>query len=350
MRSLPPYRLPAGPSSIDLELTHRCNLSCARCWLHGDHGVGDRYAGAELSTNEVLSFLRGVAPRRPRIYLGGGEPLVRSDFLAIVEAAKSLGLYVSFTTNGTLLDQEMTARIVAAGVDLISFSIDGPEEVHDSLRGSGTYAQALSNLGGLVGARLAAGAQTPVVAVNVTLSPALRGRLAETIHSVDLATGGLVDSFRIHHLWFVGPEELEAHQQAVWETLGAAAPGAAAHLLPDAWTVDIPALVDEAAALRHSRKVDFFPSLRGSALRRFYESGFRSRRRCRVPCRSVVVKPNGDVVFCPDEWIDGYILGNIRGQDLGTIWRSPAAAHFRSVLRGLGPFPGCARCSGMYWF
>ncbi len=66
----------------------------------------------------------------------------------------------------------------------------------------------------------------------------------------------------------------------------------------------------------------FFPDLGGEEIPEFYAEGTRGTKRCRAPFRSVVVKPNGEVRFCPDEWIDDYVLGNIREASLEEIWRS----------------------------
>jgi MoaA/NifB/PqqE/SkfB family radical SAM enzyme len=81
-------------------------------------------------------------------------------------------------------------------------------------------------------------------------------------------------------------------------------------------------VADQMQRLRSLPVVEFFPSLNHAETVRFYSSNLPISRRCVAPLHGVVVKPNGDVRFCPDEWIDDYTLGNIRHEDLKTIWNN----------------------------
>jgi radical SAM protein with 4Fe4S-binding SPASM domain len=336
---------PRWPSSIDIELTNRCNLSCPSCWFHGENGVGDRYRGAELDTSEVLEFIDHVAPHRPSLYFGGAEPLLREDFLTIAAHVKSHGLPMAFTTNGTLLTPEASKKLVEAEIDQINLSIDGPEDVHDRLRGRGNFTKTVSNLRYLLDCRSVRSVDRPFVTVNITLNPAVVGRLDETITSVRGAVEDRVDSYRIHHLWFISPDELRLHQAVVQKALGCSAPGAGAHQLSSSRAIDVAALSQEISRLRGLSRVTFFPDLVGEEIEQFYGEGRQGTKGCRAPFRSVVVKPNGEVRFCPDEWIDDYVLGNIREAGLGEIWWSRRARRFRRALLLRGSFPGCRRCS-----
>ena len=267
---------------------------------------GDGYRGGS-GTNRS-----GCGIQDLDIYFGGAEPFIRDDFLAIVRHAKTHDLSVSFATNGTLLNPNIVQEIVDLGVDRINFSIDGPEDLHDMLRGPGTFGKAVSNLQHVLECKRARNVERPLVTINLTVSPLVVGHLKETIRSIRNTIGDEVDSFRIHHLWFIGPAELSAHRAAVEKALGRSAPGAAAHRIPLSQSIDAIALADEISELKDLEGVDFFPDLRAREIHEFYSEGFRSKRRCRAPFQAVVVKPNGDVRFCPDEWIDDYVLGNIR--------------------------------------
>jgi MoaA/NifB/PqqE/SkfB family radical SAM enzyme len=112
------------------------------CWFHGENGIGDRYQGLELKTGEVLRFFEQFTRHKPKIYLGGTEPFIREDLLAILEYLKSQNFSVALATNGTLLDLEKIEKLVDIGVDDIKFSIDGKEEMHDAIRGKGVFKKA----------------------------------------------------------------------------------------------------------------------------------------------------------------------------------------------------------------
>jgi MoaA/NifB/PqqE/SkfB family radical SAM enzyme len=101
-----------NPTAIIIELSNRCNLACKMCWFHGENGIGDRYKGLELETEEILKFLKQLVPFKPKIYFGGSEPFIRDDFLLILEYLKSQDFKVSFATNGSLLNMGMIERLV----------------------------------------------------------------------------------------------------------------------------------------------------------------------------------------------------------------------------------------------
>ena len=134
--------LNSQPSAVDLELTNRCNLSCSMCWFHGKQGIGDRYRDFELTNEEVAHLAQQLSPFKTKVYLGGGEVMLRKDFLAVLAHLKKYGLPVAFATNGTLMNHKTAEKLVKMEVDQINFSIDGPEAQHDSIRGQGVFSKA----------------------------------------------------------------------------------------------------------------------------------------------------------------------------------------------------------------
>jgi radical SAM protein with 4Fe4S-binding SPASM domain len=335
---------------IDLELSNRCNLKCQMCWFHGEGGIGDCYQGSELTTAEVLNFISQIADYRPSIYLGGCEPFIRVDLLRILQHLKDLGLAVAFTTNGTLLDSAKNLAMVQLGVDQIIFSLDGPEEVHDEIRGKGVFRKATANLKELSDFRRHCHRPKPVISVNMTITPFIIGRLLESIEAIREATGDGADCYRVHHLWFITPKELALHQSAVRQYLKCSAPGAACHLTPLAANINPSALSREIEQLKNLPKIQFFPNLSPDKIYQYYSEGGRTRRRCFAPYQGAVIKPNGDVKFCPDDWIDDYLLGNIRENNFADIWNNRKARNFRSVIFRQKAFPGCKRCSWRYCY
>lgn len=339
-----------GPPFVDIELSNRCNLRCKMCWFHGENGIGDRYRNSEMATEDILGLISQLAPYRPHIYFGGGEPFIREDFLTILAHVKSFDLPIAFTTNGTLLDKEKIHKIIELGVDEITFSIDGPEELHDKLRGKGNFAKVISSMQNLLESRRIKNIEKPLIAVNIIINPLVVGHLKETINSIRKTTGDEIDFFRIHHLWFITPAELQVHKAEISKTLERSAPGAIAHCIPLSLHNDSITLSNEISELRCVKKITFFPNLQDKEIHEFYSESYRLRKRCRAPFRAVLVKPNGDLKFCPDEWIDDYVLGNIRDDRFENIWNNKKARHFRSVIFWKKSFPGCKRCSWMHCF
>jgi MoaA/NifB/PqqE/SkfB family radical SAM enzyme len=100
--------------------------------------------------------------------LSGGEAMMRGDIFEIISYAKSLEFIVLMVSNGTLIGPAEAERLVKAGLSFISISMEGPEPVHDHIRGSGNFQKSLNALKNLV--RLQGTEQYFQVGVGITLS------------------------------------------------------------------------------------------------------------------------------------------------------------------------------------
>jgi len=79
------------------------------------------------------------------LYLSGGEPLLVAGIDEWIRFAKKKIPFVHLVTNGYLLDRDMARRLGEAGIDMVSISLDGEEELHDYYRNrKGSYKAALS--------------------------------------------------------------------------------------------------------------------------------------------------------------------------------------------------------------
>ncbi|ASQ91395.1 GTP 3',8-cyclase MoaA [Prosthecochloris sp. GSB1] len=109
---------------VRVAVTSRCNLRCVYCLREEHPQPGGR--GEELRFGEIvriLDVLAGLGVRKVRFT--GGEPLLRSDIVDLVGAAKGMtGVEtVSLTTNGVLLDRYLD-ELLAAGLDGVNVSLD----------------------------------------------------------------------------------------------------------------------------------------------------------------------------------------------------------------------------------
>ncbi len=136
------------PFLIAWNLTKRCNLRCAHCYL----SAGERDAGSvdELTTEECYRVLDQMAEvnRGAIIVLTGGEPLLRRDLPLIARYGTRKGLMIVVGTNGTLLTDAKIQELIAAGLMGVSISIDSlhPEE-HDTFRRRpGSLADAINGI------------------------------------------------------------------------------------------------------------------------------------------------------------------------------------------------------------
>lgn len=134
------------PRNCVWELTLACNLRCLHCGSRAGH-VRPR----ELSTAECLDIVHQLAELGAELVtLSGGEPTLRRDWDVIAHEAASVGLWVNMVTNGVYRDADAAADIArrarAAGLCNVAVSVDGPEAIHDAIRGEGTFARALQGV------------------------------------------------------------------------------------------------------------------------------------------------------------------------------------------------------------
>lgn len=106
--------------SLRISITSRCNVNCLYC-----HHDGIMPQNEEMTANEIFKIAQtakniGIK----KIRLSGGEPLIRTDIVEIVEKISALGFKdISITTNGTLLER-YADKLVKAGLNRVNVSLD----------------------------------------------------------------------------------------------------------------------------------------------------------------------------------------------------------------------------------
>jgi radical SAM protein with 4Fe4S-binding SPASM domain len=153
---------------IQWHLTERCNLRCRHCYqtAHGSF---------ELSLDEIRTSLEEIGEMfdawseaydvrfSPSFNITGGEPLLREDLFEVLSELRRRQYEIFLLTNGTLIDRERARLLSDLGMKGVQVSIEGCEEVHDSMRGEGSFCRAVDGIGHLLDAGVP-------VTLNVTLS------------------------------------------------------------------------------------------------------------------------------------------------------------------------------------
>lgn len=113
-------------------VSRTCNLRCLHCYSDSE---ARKYPG-ELTFAQGKELLDDLAQYGvPAVLLSGGEPLARADTLDLAGYARSLGLKVTLSTNGTLIDERMAKRIRDVAFAYVGISVDGIGATHDFFRG-----------------------------------------------------------------------------------------------------------------------------------------------------------------------------------------------------------------------
>lgn len=110
------------PERITVELTNRCNLECTFCPRHlVDMKLGNMEWGLFAKiVDEAAEHLPMIMPIFFR-----GESLTHPDIYKMIKYAKGKGVGpIQLASNGFLLNGEAGDKLIEAGVDFISFSLD----------------------------------------------------------------------------------------------------------------------------------------------------------------------------------------------------------------------------------
>ncbi len=114
-----------------VEPTDHCNLDCVTCYRNNWSETLGRMTDATYA--RLLDGVKEIDPR-PTIFFGGiGEPTLHTHLPDWIAQAKALGSRVEMITNGTLLTEALSRKLIASGLDLLWVSIDGatPESYAD---------------------------------------------------------------------------------------------------------------------------------------------------------------------------------------------------------------------------
>ena len=166
-----------SPFLAYLKITRRCNLDCAYCpW----HTTPSDFEG-EIGTDEWKRIIDNLAERGVRLFVfEGGEPTLRRDLKQLLDHARARGGYTILATNATM-------RMNQFRPSAFSVSIDGPRDIHDRIRGAGTYDRLRANLESRTG-------KQPVMVVTVISRENLK-HLEEIVEEVSPIVNGFAFTF-----------------------------------------------------------------------------------------------------------------------------------------------------------
>lgn len=137
------------PNHLTLQwhITDRCNLKCSHCYI-------DSTPLPELSIDELNSMLDKYISTlktmniRGGIHITGGEPFARSDLFTFLENISRFKDYCYFgiLSNGTMFDNGSAKRLKELGCRFVQVSIDGGRDIHDAIRGTGSFDMAVNGI------------------------------------------------------------------------------------------------------------------------------------------------------------------------------------------------------------
>jgi Y-X(10)_GDL-associated radical SAM protein len=308
------------PVHVVWEITLACDLKCLHCGSRAGHR-----RKAELSTAECLDVVDALAQLGTReVSLIGGETYLRRDWIEIIRAIRSHGMYCAVQTGGRNLTPDRLREAVNAGLNGLGVSLDGLAPLHDRVRNvQGSFAHAIDTLRRAYEAGLATSVNTQIGAETMSDLP------------------GLMDTII----------DLGAKQ---WQVQITVAMGNAVdndYLLLQPWQVLelMPLLArlyqegaDRGLLMEVGNNIGYFGPYehvwRGFGNERVHWSG------CSAGQTVLALEADGTVKGCPSLATVGFAGGNVRDLTLQEIWKTSKAIHF-GRLRSVADLWGfCRTC------
>lgn len=282
------------PSQIIVDATEVCNLGCIHC-PHPEFKRSEHYSARYLDVaihNKMVDEVRlyGQGYTQYIRYTSNGEPLVHPDIYDMLDyAVKNSGVFVTLTTNGTIMNEKRIEKLLASGLHMVDISIDAflPE----------TYAE------------IRRGGDLEVTRANVL-------KLMEIKSRIDAATRIVVS--------FVEQTQNAAEVadfENYWKQQGA-----------------------DFVVIRRLHSAAGGVSAIAMDMKQTQQT--ENRKPCLYPWERILLNPKGELAFCPQDWSHGSVLADYRTTTIRDIWQSEAYRQLRDahLTNQYQAFPFCAQC------
>ena len=335
------YALP--PLQVIVELTHRCNLSCSMCFIRREIGAKYKEIGAkgaswqrqELSEDDVVTILCQFPPTT-RFTFTGGEPFIRKDIISILRrvcASHRCGI----GTNGTVLSKSQAEGIVDLGIDFVQVSLDGPQEIHDAIRGSrGAFAKTVDAIGWIQERKRSRERRRPWFYANCPIT-------RENVRALDRVVE-ITNQLGVEYLTFqVVSSAINNSGVRVDEELDQKVRAKLKVEAVDIYELERQLDVINRLAAGAATKICFQGKLSATEVLNYYRGQFDlSGERCIFPWVNAWISPYGEMFPC-----FGYAVGQMKERNALAVWNGERFRGFRLQLRDNGIFPGCLGCCHM---
>jgi len=276
------------PAAVMWNYGYQCNMNCLHCYSRAEAATGE---SVNMTIEQATYIAREIIRARPiHVHFGGGEPLMREDFVPVAKLLTGVGINVSLSTNGTFLDVRMARHLAAIPVDRVALSFHGIDAtVHDAFtRHAGSFAGLLE-----------ASANVLRAGVRIKLVYSLNALTRDAAPSVY----ALAESLGILSIQFA-PVKIVGNAAANLRDL---------QMTPDEWRALYDTLQAEGA--RHLNIDTHYGFDNNPVIADIVGKDI-------LPCPcgrySITVKPNGDVSPCN---VVPTVVGNVFQRPLLDIWR-----------------------------
>lgn len=298
-------------SSLQFELSSRCNERCIHCYIPNDK----KNHGFDMPTSKVKSILDEFAAMGGiHVTLSGGEAFLHKDIIEIAKYCREKDLKISILSNLISLKDEQIEALKEVNLSLIQVSLYSMEpEIHDFITTvKGSFEKTKASIEKLVEADIPIQISCPIMKANrkgydKVLDYARKLKVKAQTDYIMMARSDLDTDNLANRLSLEETEEL----------------------LRDIIEHDVRYREETLQQLPISDEIKF-------DLDRFMKQPV-----CGVGYDNCCITANGDVYPCAG-WQD-YVLGNIYKQSLKEIWEnSERVKELRKITQA--SFPQCLEC------
>lgn len=345
-----PRHLYYGPQWLVLGVNNICNLHCKMCDVGVDYNKSNFFQNLMGSRPlnmpiELIREIFGQAKRfYPRVKIGYAftEPLIYPHLMESLHYARELGLYTAITTNALNL-KRYADGLLEAGIHDIFVSLDGPEEIHNAIRGhKSSYQKAMEGMEYILSQP-----KPPRISVFCCITEWNVGHLERFLEGMSALALNRVGFMHTNYT----PQNIADRHNALW---GHRYPATASNMEEiNLEKIPLAPLWAEMQRIKNREwpfPVLFSPEIRSpEGLEVFYHHPeILIGQRCTDIFNNIMIKSNGDVIPAHGRCYN-LPIGNLYQQSLQTIWKGPAIAQFRSDLNKAGGLlPACARCCSAF--
>jgi radical SAM protein with 4Fe4S-binding SPASM domain len=356
--ALDPLYASTLPQEVSMQLTYRCNLRCTHCFQWNEQGFFHNYDSkrkrAELDLDVVRDVLETTAPHRAKVFLWGGEPLMHSRFGEIAKLLGAVPRVVNMCTNGILMERN-AEHLLTIGPRLnLLVSLDGFEQEHETLRGKGSFARTMRNVGAMLDLQRR-GEYQGELSVACMVSEAMVGRMYEF---TEWAEQSGFNSVYWLLPWFISPDTAAAMDRVYQESfawLNPPEPGdkptwhSYTYALPEELVPTLRDSMARLAARPWNLRVRYQPQIEDEEIDDFIRGTSRPaqrRSRCLAVSNRMEVHADGRVSSC--KFFPEFVIGDLGEQSVAEIWHSDRFTKVRGILRESGLMPVCSKCILLY--
>lgn len=339
-----------SPEWIVLGVNNVCNLHCKMCDV-GTKTLETNFAQNLVGTqplNMPLELLKNIIDQMALYYpnskLGYAftEPLVYPYLQESLDYAKSKKIKTTLTTNALTLKQN-ASKLVSGGLSELYISLDGPEKIHNTIRGHAkSFQKAIEGI-------------EEILQINPKQSISIFCVITEWNIGFLKEFASYFKDFPLQKIGFMHtnftPQSIADTHNLIWKTKYEATVSNVEEITIDNYNLDL--LWEEIKEIKSEKfnfPIHFSPEIESKE--KLYEFYLQPEKKIGKICNdifsNIMIKSDGSIIPAHGRCYN-LTLGNLHTKTLKQIWNSTVLSHFRAdLINNGGQLPACSRCCSAF--